>query len=134
MNQVQLFWNITQDLELKQTPSWKSVLSFSIATNNKIKDQQYTEFHNCVVWGKAAELIEKYLWKWSPILIKNWELRTRSWEAKDWTKRYRTEVIIRDFQFVGWGKKNDNEFTESDTKHWIDMQQEEEIDIADIPF
>jgi single-strand DNA-binding protein len=55
LNKVQIIGNITQDLELKQTPNGKNVVSFSIATNRNWMDatgmrQEQTEFHNLVLW------------------------------------------------------------------------------------
>ena len=132
MNQVQLYWNITQSLELKQTPNGNNVINFSIATNKKIKWEQHTEFHNLVAWGKTAEIIAEYLDKWSPILIKNWELQTRSWEADDGTKRYKTEIMIRDMWFVwGWTQNNSTKTKKTPTKK---QEVEEDISVEDIPF
>ena len=97
LNKAQVIGRITQDLELKQTPNGQSVLSFSLATNRNWTDssgmkQEQVEFHNIVLWGKLAEIAGQYLKKWSKLFME-WRLQTRSWEAQDGTKRYRTEIV-----------------------------------------
>jgi single-strand DNA-binding protein len=68
LNKAQVIGNITQDLELKQTPNGQNVVSFSIATNRSWTDasgmrQEQTEFHNVVLWGKLAEIAGQYAGK-----------------------------------------------------------------------
>lgn len=137
MNKVILIGNITQDLELKQTPNWKSVLSFSIATNKRVKiDGEYEnkwEFHNLVAWNKTAEIIAEYQSKGSKIGIV-WELQTRSWEADDGTNRYRTEIIVNEVEFLGSPKSNDDEFETPKKTTKKRTKKEEEVTVEDIPF
>ena len=122
MNLVTLMGNITQDIELKQTPNWQNVCSFSVATNKswvneKWEKQEKAEFHNCVAWSKTWELISKFFTKWDKILL-TWEIQTRQWEAQDWTKKYKTEIIVNTFEFCWWNKK--------------ETKKEEELNIDDI--
>lgn len=139
MNKVILIWNITQDLELKQTTNWKSVMNFSIATNKRVKVSEWEyenkwEFHNLVAWNKTAELIEKYQSKWSKIWIV-WELQTRNWEAEDWTKRYRTEIIVNEVEFLSSAKNNDEfEDIPDPTPKKRTKKKVEDISVDDIPF
>lgn len=145
LNKVQLIGRITQDLELKQTPNWQNVCSFSIVTNRNWTDQAWmkqeqAEFHNVVLWWKQAEIAAQYLWKWKKIYIE-WRLQTRSWEAQDWTKRYKTEIVWENMIMLdskSWDTQNiysqENSYSESS---WIKKQspsKEEEISIEDIPF
>ena len=150
MNKVILLWNITQDLELKQTPNWHAVLNLSMATNSKVKNwdnwEDEVEFHNLTAWGKTAETIAKFCSKWSKILVE-WQLETRSWEDKETqAKRYKTEIIVRSFEFA-WGKsdwqanpnkvQSDQDFANQvKTENWVDKQRkiQEDISIEDIPF
>ena len=97
LNKVQIIGNITQDIELKQTPNGQSVCSFSVATNRNWKDangmrQEQAEFHNLVFWGKLAEIAGEYLQKGKKVYVEG-RLQTRNWEAQDGTKRYRTEIV-----------------------------------------
>ena len=140
MNKVILIWNITQDLELKETPNWKSVLSFSIATNKRVKVwdnyENKWEFHNLVAWNKTAELIEKYQSKWSKVWIE-WEIQTRNWEDKDTGKKiYRTEIIVNNVEFLSAPKKGNDEFEDlPEPKAKVEKTtNQNDINVEDIPF
>jgi single-strand DNA-binding protein len=103
LNKVYLIGNLTQDPEFKALPSGSSVSSFSLATNRTWVDkqgqkQETAEYHNVVAYGKQADTISQYLRKGSLILVEG-RLQTRSWEAQDGQKKYRTEIIIESFQF-----------------------------------
>lgn len=94
--------NFTRDPEMKALPSGIKVCNFSIATNRtwRNKDgakQESTEYHNLVVFGRQAELIQQYMKKGSSIYVEG-RLQTRSWDA-DGGKKYRTEIIVDTFQF-----------------------------------
>jgi single-strand DNA-binding protein len=144
LNKAQIIGRITQDLELKQTPNWQNVISFSVATNRNWTDsswmkQEQVEFHNVVLWWKLAEIADKYLNKWSKLFIE-WRLQTRSWEAQDSTKRYKTEIVWENMIMLD--SKADSESL-SNNSNWGNTSAavkksspkvEEEISIEDIPF
>ncbi len=144
LNKAQIIGRITQDLELKQTPNWQNVISFSVATNRNWTDsswmkQEQVEFHNVVLWWKLAEIADKYLNKWSKLFIE-WRLQTRSWEAQDGTKRYKTEIVWENMIMLD--SKADSESL-SNNSNWGNTSAavkksspkvEEEISIEDIPF
>ena len=97
LNKAILIGNLTRDPELKSLPSGIQVTSFSLATNRVWKDkngakQESADFHNIVVFGKQAETVAQYLKKGSSALVEG-RMQTRSWDAADGTKKYRTEVI-----------------------------------------
>lgn len=104
LNKAFLYGNITRDPELKSLPSGIKVVSFGLATNRTWKDkngvkQESVSFHNIVSYGKQAEVIAQYLKKGSSIFVEG-RIETRSWDDKnDGTKKYRTEIIIDNFQF-----------------------------------
>jgi single-strand DNA-binding protein len=147
LNKAQVIWNITQDLELRQTPNGQNVTSFSVATNRSWTDssgmkQEQAEFHNIVLWWKLAEIASQYLWKWRKIYIE-WRLQTRSWEAQDWTKRYKTEIVgtnmimlDRTGSWVDFEQTNNAISWKNDTPtiKKTKSKDEEEINIEDIPF
>lgn len=101
LNKVILGGRITNELELKQTPSGVCVCSFSIAVARKVgKDkEQQTDFINCVAWRNTAEFIQRYFRKGSSIAIVG-NIQTRSWDDKNGGKRYATEVIVDEAMFV----------------------------------
>lgn len=97
LNKVQLIGNLTRDPEMKQIPGGQVVTTFSIATNLSWTDssgqkKDKAEFHNVVAWRKLAEICGQYLKKGSKAYIEG-RLQTRTWEAEDGSKRYRTEIV-----------------------------------------
>lgn len=152
LNKAMLYGNLTKDPEIKALPSGIKVTSFSLATNRTYKDkngvkQDATEYHNIVSFGKQAELISQYMKKGNPIFIEG-RIQTRSWDDKDGSKKYRTEIIVENFQFgpkpMGAGSSYSSPKTEENTgpKHSTPADDigaeiqypDEEINIEDIPF
>lgn len=102
MNKVTLIGRLTKDPEVRATNSGNNVATFSLATNRKYKNaegERLSDFHNIVAWNKLAELIEKYCSKGEMIAITG-EIQTRSYEAKDGSKRYITEIIADSVEFL----------------------------------
>lgn len=102
-NKVIMLGRITQDLELKTTPSGISVLSFSIAVDRRFQtkgEERKSDFFNCVAWRNEAEFISRYWSKGRPILVEG-ELQNRSYTAKDGNTRYITEIIVDRATFTG---------------------------------
>ncbi|MCL5406926.1 MAG: single-stranded DNA-binding protein [Patescibacteria group bacterium] len=104
LNRAQLVGNVTRDPEMRYTPNGQAVCSFSVATNRRWRDkdgnnQEQTEFHNVVAWGKVAEIIAQYVKKGHKIYIEG-RLQTRTWEGQDGGKRNRTEIVMEDFVFL----------------------------------
>jgi single-strand DNA-binding protein len=103
--------------------------------------QEQVEFHNIVLWGKLAEIAGQYVSKWSKLFIE-WRLQTRSWEAQDGTKRYRTEIVGENMIMLDNKSDNSNwEFSNSGSStndtpavKRTTPKQEEEISVEDIPF
>ena len=111
VNKVVLIGRMGKDPELRRTQSGTAVASFSLATSEKFKDkqgqqQEETEWHNCSVWNKAAEIIAQYCKKGSMIYVEG-KLKTRSWEDNG-VKKYATDIIVREFQFLD-SKPQDNQ-------------------------
>jgi single-strand DNA-binding protein len=103
LNKAILIGNLTRDPEIKALPSGSKVCTFSIATNRIYKDkegvrQEMVEYHNIVVFGKVAELSAQYLKKGQQVLIEG-RIQTRSWDAQNGEKKYRTEIVADSVQF-----------------------------------
>ena len=96
MNQVTLYGNIGRIEDLRYTGTGKAVINLSIATNEDFyangEKKKKTEWHNLVAWGNIAEVLAK-MKKGDSLLVigKN---QTSSWDAKDGSKRYKTEVVV----------------------------------------
>lgn len=102
MNIAILVGNLTRDPELRTTQSGIPVVSFSIAVNRRYKgpDGTYpTDFINCVAWRQTAEFISKYFTKGQKIGIRG-TIQSRSYEDQNGQKRYITEVLVDDAEFV----------------------------------
>ena len=102
LNKAFLYGNLTRDPELRALPSGAQVASFGIATNRTFRNkegqqQDQTEYHNIVAFGRQAEVIGQYLKKGRPVFIEG-RIQTRSWESEG-KKNYRTEIVVDNFQF-----------------------------------
>lgn len=149
LNMVFLMGNLTRDPELRYTPNGQAVANFTIATNRVWKDAEgeqkdSAEFTDVVVWGKVAENVSNYLKKGRRVHVIG-RIQTRSWEAQDGSKKYKTEVIATDvtfldrkeggssFEGVDKDPAEDTAQAKSDKKP-AKKAEEEEINIEDIPF
>jgi len=107
LNKVFLLGSLGGEPELRHTQSGTAVLNLRIATNESYLDKQgvrqsSTTWHRAVVWGKRGEALAGILRTGSAVMIEG-RLRTDSWEAQDGTKRYRTEVIVREIMLLPRG-------------------------------
>ena len=105
VNKVILLGNLGGDPESKALPSGQAVCNFSIATTETYKDrneqqQEKTEWHRIVVYGKVGENAAKYLKKGRQVYIEG-KLSTRSWDDKEGKKHYMTEVVANQVVFIG---------------------------------
>lgn len=104
INCVLVVGNLGQDPELRYTLSGAATVTLSVATSRVWNDKEgnkneKTEWHRVVVWNKPAENCAKYLKKGSKVGVRG-HLDTRSWEDKDGIKRYTTEIIAEEVQFL----------------------------------
>lgn len=102
MNKVMLVGRLARDPELRSTASGTSMTTFAVAVDRRFqRDGQPTaDFFNVVAWGKQAEVISQYLSKGRQIAL-NGRLQTRNYQAQDGSKRYVTEVVLEEFDFIG---------------------------------
>lgn len=138
--------NLTRDPELKSLPSGIKVTTMSLATNRVWKDQsgarkEQTDYHNIVVFGRQAETAAQFLKKGSQVLVEG-RMQTRSWDAQDGTKKYRTEIVADRVQFgskasgSGDYQKSAPVANKEDKEEEIDSIEYPQDDISseDIPF
>ena len=97
-----------QDPELRYTQNQTAVCSLNIATTEfrmgqDGQRQEMTEWHRVVVWGKQAENASKYLAKGRGVFVEG-RLQTRSWEDQNGQKRYTTEIVANNVQFLPQGQ------------------------------
>ena len=106
LNKVVLAGRVTADIELKQTPSGVSVVSFTIAVNRRYvsksadaQAQPQADFINVTAWRTTAEFISKYFHKGSAICVTG-SIQTRKWQDQQGNNRYSTEVVADEAMFV----------------------------------
>lgn len=111
MNKIILIGNLTKDPELTQTSNGISVCKFTLAVSRKYQNadgEKETDFINCVAWRNLADTIEKFVKKGSKIGVIG-SMQTRSYEAQDGTKRYVTEVVADEIEFLSTKDKAESE-------------------------
>lgn len=110
-NRVQILGNLGGDPELRYTQSQTPVVTMNVATTDYRKTpegdrSEQTEWHRIVVWSKMAENCAKFLKKGRTVFVEG-RLQTRSWTDKNGEKRYTTEIVAQNVQFIGGGRSAD---------------------------
>jgi single-strand DNA-binding protein len=100
LNKVQIIGNLGRDPEMRYTPNGKPVTSFTVAVSRSwLKPEgervEKTEWFNIVAWERLAEICNQYLVKGSAVYVEG-RLETRSWEAENGQKHFRTEIIANE--------------------------------------
>ncbi len=104
-NKVQLIGNLGQDPEVVNLDSGSKLAKFSIATNETYRNTKGekvtdTQWHNIVVWGKLADVVEKFLFKGSEVAVEG-KLIHRSYENKEGEKRFISEIKCNELLMLG---------------------------------
>lgn len=150
LNRAMILGNITRDPESRTTSGGQNVVSFSVATSRRWKDQtsgelkEAAEFHNVVAWSKLAQTIATYCRKGSKVYVEG-RLQTRSWDDPTGVKKYRTEIVADNLIMLdrkGEGPAVNTPGASNvpasapaaDTTAQPEAPTEEEINIEDIPF
>ena len=110
MNKVVLIGRLTRDPELRYTGSNIPVATFSLAVNRNFSNQsgeREADFINIVVWRKQAENVKNYLTQGSQVAIDG-RIQTRSYDDNNGQKRYVTEVVADNVEFLGSKNSSNN--------------------------
>ena len=106
VNKVILIGNLAADPDVKATPKGVYVANIRLATHTYLgkdeegKAKEETEYHRLVAFGKLAEFAGQYLKKGRAVYAEG-RLHTSSWEDAAGLKRFRTEIVVDEFKFVG---------------------------------
>jgi len=134
MNKVILIGRLTKDPELNfAAGSGTAVTRFSLAVTRPFKKDE-TDFINCIAFGKTGETIAQYLTKGRQLAVTG-SIRTGSYDAKDGTKRYTTDIVVDSFEFIG--NSNENKNNGSGQGNNFEGNFEEDmtpVDDGDMPF
>jgi len=119
INKVILIGNLGTDPEVRYLASGDPVANISLATSESWKDkqsgqqQERTEWHRVVIYGKMADIAAKYMKKGSKVYIEG-SLRTRKWQDKAGQDKYTTEIICSDLQLIDTKPNASNQNDHSD--------------------
>ncbi len=106
VNKVILVGNLGNDPEMKYTAGGAAIAKISVATTDSWKDkqtgenQERTEWHRVVFFGRLAEVVGEYLRKGSQVYIEG-RLQTNKWQDQNGQDRYTTEIVASDMQMLG---------------------------------
>lgn len=109
-NRVLLMGNLTRDPQLSFTPNQTAVVDFGMAINRTWtpkggEKREETTFVDCRMFGKRAEVVNRYLLKGQPVFVEG-RLTFDSWEAQDGSKRSKLRVTVENFEFIGDGTQS----------------------------
>jgi single-strand DNA-binding protein len=144
LNKVILIGRVTKDPEMRSTTGGTATARIGLATNRIYKDKQgnkkeQTQFHNCVAFGRTAEIIGQFVSRGQLLMVEG-RVETRSWENREGVKSYITEIIIENIQM---GPKPAAREPEQAPPEATAAKQEDDIptieegqgiDVKDIPF
>ena len=139
MNKVFLIGRLTADPVLRYTSSNVAVASFSLAVSSNRKDEdgeREADFINIVVWRKQAENVKNYLFKGSKVAVEG-RLQVRNYDDQSGKKRYITEVVAENVEFIDNKKSDLSEKSPDFDKHsdepFKQFAQEHNLD-GELPF
>lgn len=128
MNKALLVGNLARDPELRKTKSDVSVCTFTIACNRRKGSDgtQQADFLPVVVWRGLAENCYLYLKKGNRVAVSG-SIQTRSYEAQDGSKRYATEIVADEVEFIN--VRTDQPARKTQDDYWAEIEQHD-----DLPF
>lgn len=131
LNKVTLIGRLGQNPEIRYLPQTeRAVAKFTLATNERYfkpatnESDIRVEWHRIVVWGKLAEFCEKYLSQGKQIYLEG-KLRTRSWQDKEGSKRFTTEIEARNIILLGKKEEAVEEASYPEPKAPADLHEDE---------
>lgn len=136
MNNVILIGRLTAKPEVRYTSTEVAKTSFTLAVPRTFNREE-TDFINCVAWRNSAEILGKYCDKGSRVAVEG-RIQTRTYDAQDGTKRYVTEVVVDNVEFLDTKKEATAETEVQVSEEKVDVFQEFANEVAisddDLPF
>lgn len=136
MNKIILIGNLTKDPELSTTNNGINYCRFALAVQRRFQNaggERETDFINIVVWRGQADNCHKYLKKGSKACVVG-SLQTRSYDAQDGTKRYVSEVVADEVEFLSTRSSSDTSSSSSNNSDNNDSGELQPIDDDTLPF
>jgi single-strand DNA-binding protein len=136
INRVTLIGAVGQEPETRFTAAGMAIASFSLATSTKQKDKdEITQWHNCVAFGKLAEIVQQYVVKGSKLYLDG-AIQYQTYE-KDGEKRYATKIVVNDISMLSpasGSAPNGEQKARSTARPASAKPAQEEFEDSDIPF
>ncbi|MGB5980685.1 MAG: single-stranded DNA-binding protein [Nonlabens sp.] len=129
VNKVILIGHTGDAVKMKYFEGGGSIGRFPLATNEEYVNRNTgervsnTEWHNCVVRNKAAEVCEKYLHKGDKVYIEG-RIKNRQWQGEDGQQRYTTEIQVQEFTFLTPKNENSNQQQNNNSSRQNNSQQQ----------
>lgn len=136
MNKVMLVGNLTKDPELATTNSGVAVCRFTLAVSRKYSNaegERETDFINIIVWRSQAENCHKYLKKGSKCGVVG-SIQTRNYDAQDGTKRYVTEIVAEEVEFLNSRNSAEGQGQDKVVPEKKEVAELQPIDDDTLPF
>lgn len=136
MNKIFLIGRLTKDPGLRYTPSGAAVCEFRLAVDRRFTNQsgeREADFINIVVWNKAGENCAKYLTKGRQTAVEG-RLQIRTYDDNDGVRRWITEVVADNVEFLGSGTNNNQNNSRQTDQGYSELGQEIVFDDMDVPF
>lgn len=133
MNKVLLIGRFTKDPEMRTSANGLEVARYSIAaTGEFVKNgERDVEFINCVSFGQTANLISRFCKKGNLVSVTG-RIKNGSYDAKDGSKRYTTDVVVEQIEFLG--KNNQGNNPEEVTSEVVNEPNIETTDVSEDPY
>jgi single-strand DNA-binding protein len=137
VNKAIIIGHVGKDPEVRSLPSGGSVANFSIATTEKWNDkqgkrQEQTEWHNCVAFGKLADIISQWVNKGALLYVEG-RIKTEKWQDKTGADRYSTKIHADQIQMLGGRKGEASGDAEPAPKKEQKAESIDDLD-SDVPF
>ena len=115
-----------------RTAGDNKVANFALATTEKFKDREETEWHNVAVWGKLADVIEKYVDKGSQLYVEG-RIKTEKY-TKDGQDKYITRIVASAIQLLGKKETQTEQPAQTQPRTTSPLPPAGEPDDTDLPF
>lgn len=127
LNTVAIGGNLGKDAELKSSQSGTAILRFGVAVNERRKDQQgnwsdYTNWVDCVMFGKRAQAVAQYLTKGTKVSVQG-KLHYSSWQGNDGKSRSKLEVMVDELEFMSRGNQQPQQQYQQPMQQQYQQQQ-----------
>lgn len=143
MNKVILIGRFTRDPESRMSQSNMEIARFSLACSSDFANrngERETEFINCVAFGRLASTINRYCKK-GTLISAGGRIRNGSYDAQDGTKRYTTDVVVDQMEFLGGRQGGDSNsvnnniaYSPNGSDNLINSNNVETTDISEDPY